>query len=145
LLSGRGSVITSVEVIARAHGGYLHMRASRASWVAVVACCECIKLCSGDVSHLLLVTSHWFISIVGPVFWSLPHRFLLLGGLQMASRTSWILCWTWESCIIISSIAEGEVARSRRGRARKMIYSLSYFIRVSTVALRAAVSAVDWR
>jgi hypothetical protein len=40
-------------------------------------------------------------------------------------------------------MAEGEVAVSRRGRAGKMIYSSSCFIRVSTVALRAAVSAVD--
>jgi hypothetical protein len=41
-------------------------------------------------------------------------------------------------------MAEGEVMGSRRGRARKMMYSSSYFIRVSIVALRAAVLAVDW-
>jgi hypothetical protein len=63
----------------------------------------------------------------------------------MASRTSWMSCWTWESYIIISSIAEGEVTGSGRGRAGQMMCSLSCFIRVSTVALRAAVPAVDWQ
>jgi hypothetical protein len=119
------------------------MRASSVSWAAEVTCCECNKLCSSDTSCFLLGAGHWFISIVGPVFWSLPHHFLLLGGLQMASSTSWISCWMWESCIVISSIAEGEVTMSRRGRARIIMHLTSCFVRVSTVALRAAVSAVD--
>jgi hypothetical protein len=49
---------------------------------------KCIKLCSSDASCFVLVASHWFISIVGPVFWSLRHDFLLPGGLRMASRIS---------------------------------------------------------
>jgi hypothetical protein len=54
--------------------------------IAEVGCCECIKLCSGDASRFLLVAGHWFVGVVGPVFWSLPRRFLLPGGLRTASR-----------------------------------------------------------
>jgi hypothetical protein len=64
-LSGRGLVIALVEVIARGHGGYLHIRASRASWVVEVACCECIRLYSSDASHCLLVAGCQFVGIVG--------------------------------------------------------------------------------
>jgi hypothetical protein len=105
----------------------------------------CIRLCCGKVLHCLLVTGHWFVGIVGTVSWLLVCRFLLPAGLQMASRMFWISCWIWESCIIIFSMAEGEVMGSGRGWAGKMTYSLSYFIRVSTVALRAAVLVVDWQ
>jgi hypothetical protein len=105
LLSGRGSVIASVEVIARGRGGYLRMRALRASWVAEVACCECIKLCSGDASRFLLVAGRWFVGVVGPVFWSLPRRFLLPGGLRTAARISWISCCLFIYLFIYSLIA----------------------------------------
>jgi hypothetical protein len=121
------------------------MRASRASWAVEVACCECIRLCSGDALHCLLVASCWFIGVVGSASWLLVRHFLLLGGLQTASRTSWISCYTTESCIIISSIVVEEVMVAGEGGMVVVIVSLILFIRVSMAALRAAVSSLDAR
>jgi hypothetical protein len=123
----------------------LILRASSASWAAEVAWCECIRLGSGDGSRCHWVTGRLFIGVVGSMFWSLVRRFLLPGGLQTASRMSWMSCWTWESCIVISSIAVEEAMVSGQGGAEMMVFSSSFFIRASTAALRAAVSSLDAR
>jgi hypothetical protein len=119
------------------------MRASRASWAAEVACCECIRLCSGDASRCLLVASHRFVGVAGSASSLLVHRFLLPGGLRTASRTSWMSCCTTESCIVISSIVVEEVAVSGEGGTVVVMVSSILFVRVSTAALRAAVSSLD--
>jgi hypothetical protein len=142
-LSARGSVVASVEVIARGHGGYLIIRASRASWAAEVACFECIMLCSGDASHRLLVAGHQFVGVVGSASWLLVHRFLLPGGLRTASRTSWISCCTMDSCIVISSIMVEEAKTSGEGGGRMAICSSIFRDKVSPAAMRAAVSCLD--
>jgi hypothetical protein len=132
--------VASVKVIMRGHRGYLVSRVSRASWAAEVACWECIELCSGDAAYCLLVAGLQFVSIVGSVSWLLMHHFLWPGGLRTASRTSWMSCFMTDSCIIVSSIMVEEAVRSGEGGARMVIYSSNFCIRVSTAALRAAVS-----
>jgi hypothetical protein len=119
------------------------IRASRVSWAVVVACFECIKVCCGDAARCLLVAGHRFVGIVGSLSGLLVRRFLLPGGLRMASRTSCMSCWTWESCIVISSIAVEEVAVSGEWGAVVAMVSLILFVRVSTAALRAALSSLD--
>jgi hypothetical protein len=99
----------------RGRGGYLIIRASRASWAVEVACFECIKLCSGDAAHCLLGAGHRFVGIVGSVSWLLVHHFLLPGGLQTMSRRSWMSSCMTDSCIVISSIVVEEAVRSGEG------------------------------
>jgi hypothetical protein len=86
--AGEGMAVMEVEVIASWRGGYLIISASTTSWVAEVAWCEGIRLCSGDASLGRWVTGHLFIGILGLFFWLLVHRFLLLAGLRTASRIS---------------------------------------------------------
>jgi hypothetical protein len=54
-----------------------------------VACFECIRLCSGDTSHGLLVAGYWLVGVVGSVSWLLVSHFLLLGGVRMAEGEEW--------------------------------------------------------
>jgi hypothetical protein len=86
--SGGGIGFADVEVVASWRRGYLIMRASSASWAAEVAWRECIRLCSGDASRGRWVAGHLFVGIVSALSWPLVRRFLLLGGLRTASRTS---------------------------------------------------------
>jgi hypothetical protein len=51
--------------------------------------------------------------------------------------------WTWDSCIIISSIVVEEVTVSGEGGVGTVVLSPNVFIRVSMAALRAAVSSLD--
>jgi hypothetical protein len=107
------------------------------------ACCECIKLCSGDAARCLLVAGHQFVGVVGSVSWLLVYRFLLLGGLRTASRTSWISCYMTDSCIVISSMVVEEAMISGEGGAETAVCSLSLCVRVSTAPWRAAVSFLE--
>jgi hypothetical protein len=88
--SGGGVGIAEVVAVVSWHGGYLIMRESSASWAAVVAWRECIRLCSGDTSLGLRVAGYRFfgVSIISSVSWLLVCCFLLLGGLRTASRMS---------------------------------------------------------
>jgi hypothetical protein len=79
VLLGRGLVVASVEVIARGHAGYLHMRASRVSWAVEVACCECIRLCSSDALHC--VVSSWSL-----VYWYCRFSVLVPSALLSLAR-----------------------------------------------------------
>jgi hypothetical protein len=134
-----------VEAVTSWDGGYLIIRASSASWVAEVVCCEYIRPCSGDASLCCWVAIYLFIGIIGSLSWPLVYRFLLPGGLPTASRTSWISFWTWDSCIVISSIAVEVVAVSGEGGADMAMFSSSFFIRESTAASSTAVSSLEAR
>jgi hypothetical protein len=85
---GHCCCVVFVEAVASWRGGYLIISASSASWVVEVACRECIRLCSGDVSLGHWVASRQFVGIVGSLSWLLVRHFLLPGGLRMVSRTS---------------------------------------------------------
>jgi hypothetical protein len=107
---GQGIGFAEVEAMVNWHRGYLIMSASSASLAAEVAWCEYIRLCSGDASRCHWVAGRQFVGIVGLLSWLLVHHVLLPGALRTSSRTSWISCWMWESCFVISSIAVEEVA-----------------------------------
>jgi hypothetical protein len=130
-------------LVAENAGGYLRMRASRASWAAEVACCDCIKLCSGEAAHCLLFAGLRFVGVVGSASWLLVRRFLLPGGWRNAARTSWISCCTTDSCIVISSIVVEEAMSSGEGGAEMAVCSSSLHVRLSTAAWRTAFSFLE--
>jgi hypothetical protein len=104
-----------------------------------------MRLCSSDASCGHCVAGYPFIGIIGSLFWLLVHYFLLPGGLHTASRISYMSCWMWDSCIVISSIALEVVAVSGEGGVDMAIFSSSFFVRVSTADFNTAVSSLEVR
>jgi hypothetical protein len=111
--------------------------------VAEVVWHEYIRLYSSDVSHSYCIVGQLFIGIISSLSWPLACHFLLLGWLQTASRTSWILLRPQDSCIIISFIIVEVVAVSGEGGVDMVVLSSSIFIRESTAALSIAVSSLE--
>jgi hypothetical protein len=78
------------------HGAHCRVRASRASWAAVAACCECINPWVGDTSRHFCGSCQHVVGDCGSVLsYSLfGEYFLFPAGLCTASRMSSMPCCT---------------------------------------------------